>query len=191
MPLVIERSLFDHREMNDISRCTDEVTAFREVPGKHLVYHESSLLDAGQRVLSRIENFCPYHESLQDLLTAGHVISCINALFDQLAVLFKDKINYKMPGGDGFKAYQDAQAGWNRYAPLHVTMLVSIDDATPDNGCLELAPGLHQQGLLGGSGRSRTYRVPRNGGDAVFFDSFAPHRSSRNLTRGAPDGSYT
>ena len=94
-------------------------------------------------------------------------------------------------GGDGFKAHQDAQAGWNVYADYHVTALVSIDAATPENGCLEMAAGWHNRGLIGdewrplddGDGSEVVYRsCPTQPGDVVFFDSYAPHRSAPNLT---------
>ena len=189
---VVVPSLFDDAEMGAVSCLTDEVTAWPELPQRHMVYYEPSLLDDNERVLSRIENFCPYHDDFYDLLTNGRVMSCIDALLDEPAVLFKDKINYKMPGGGGFKAHQDVQAGWDSYAPLHITMLVSIDDATPQNGCLELAPGLHRQGLLGShwkpleEDRGFEYlSCPTKRGDGVFFDSFAPHRSWQNLTGSA------
>ena len=94
-----------------------------------------------------------------------------------------------MPGGDGFKAHQDVQAGWDRYAPIHLTMLVSIDEATPQNGCLELAPGRHRQGALGSHWKPLNESddvvyvpCPTRRGDAVFFDSFVPHRSGCNTT---------
>ena len=64
-------------------------------------------------------------------------------------VLFKEKINFKMPGAPGFKAHQDQQAGWTRYAPIFVTALVTIDPATIENGCLEMVPGRHREGLIG------------------------------------------
>ena len=35
----------------------------------------------------------------------------VGELFGEPAVLFKEKINFKMPGGAGFKAHQDQQAG--------------------------------------------------------------------------------
>jgi len=68
-------------------------------------------------------------------------------------VLFKDKINFKLPGGDGFKPHQDQQAGWSTYADLFITAMVSLDATTADNGCLELCAGQHTRGLLGVSGR--------------------------------------
>lgn len=100
-------------------------------------------------------------------------------------------INFKMPGGDGFKAHQDVQAGWDRYASLHITAMVSIDASTVENGCLEVVPGQHNKGLIGESWKPLDedaldyIKLPTRPGDAVFFDSFAPHRSEPNNTNRA------
>lgn len=181
-------SMFTAGQMAEVSRWTEEIGAWPEVAGRHMVYGENSLLDPGKRVLSRIENFCPFHEGFDELLRGDGVMRCISRLLDEDSVLFKDKINFKSPGGDGFKAHQDVQAGWSDYASLHITMLLSIDDATPDNGCLEIAPGRHREGLLGEMWKPLNddgveYRaLPTKSGDVVFFDSFAPHRSGPNLS---------
>jgi ectoine hydroxylase-related dioxygenase (phytanoyl-CoA dioxygenase family) len=93
-----------------------------------------------------------------------------------------------MPGGAGFKAHQDQQAGWGRYAPIFVTAMVSIDPATLDNGCLEIAPGRHREGLLGEEWKPLEesgldlQAVPTGPGDVLFFDSYAPHASKPNFT---------
>ena len=68
---------------------------------------------------------------------------------EQPAVLFKDKIHFKLPGGDGFKAHQDVQAGRDAYARYQVSILVSIDTADAANGCLEMAAGWHDKGPIG------------------------------------------
>jgi hypothetical protein len=41
--------------------------------------------------------------------------------------LFKEKINFKIPGGDGFKPHQDSQAGWDAYADKHKNFPPDID----------------------------------------------------------------
>ncbi len=64
-------------------------------------------------------------------------------------MLFKDKINFKRPGGDGFKAHQDVQAGGDAYARYQVSILVSIDTAGAANGCLEMAADWHDKGPIG------------------------------------------
>ena len=79
------------------------------------------------------------------------MLGVVAQLFGEPAVLFKDKINFKMSGGDGFKAHQDAQAGWDAYASLHITAMLSIDPTTAQNGCLELAPDQHRRGFIGKS----------------------------------------
>jgi len=83
-------------------------------------------------------------------LTDRKFLGLLGQLFGEPATLFKDKINYKLPGGTGFKAHQDAQGGWGEYGvSYHISSLVTIDHAFKENGCLELAKGQHKNGLMG------------------------------------------
>ncbi len=188
---VVVPGLFTPEEMAAIMAWTEELAALPEVPGEYMMYFEQSLVRPGERLLSRIENFCPYHAGFNDLVQGPKLLGAVAQLFGEPAVLFKDKINFKRPGGDGFKAHQDVQAGWDAYAQLHITALVSIDAATEENGCLELVAGQHTRGLIGESWRPLEgpelealdfMPCPTRPGDAVFFDSFVPHRSAPNLT---------
>ena len=75
---------------------------------------------------------------------------------------------------------------------LHLTALVTVDRATRANGCLEMATdfrGSHQ--LIGREWEPLTetqlagvhwMHIEAEPGDAVFFDSFVPHRSAPNTT---------
>ena len=185
---LVIRNLYDAEKMKTITKWTDEVTSYPEVPGKYMMYFEQSKLEPGKRILSRMEDIEPFHKGFSDLFTKGEIQQVASQLFGDEAVLFKDKINFKMPGGDGFKAHQDVQAGWDRYGKLHITALVSIDASTIENGCLEVASGYHNKGLIGESWKPLEedaldyIPLPTGPGDAVFFDSFAPHRSGPNLT---------
>jgi len=183
--------LFGEEEMRRISAWTDELGALPEVPGRCMMYFEPSLLRPGERVLQRIENFCPFHAGFAALCDGLKLRGTVSRLFGEPALLFKDKINFKLPGGDGFKPHQDQQAGWSAYADLFITAMVSVDPTTEENGCLEFCAGQHRQGLLGeewapltdGDMRRLGARpVPTRAGDAVFFDSYTPHGSGPNLT---------
>ncbi|PPR22220.1 MAG: hypothetical protein CFH40_01392 [Alphaproteobacteria bacterium MarineAlpha10_Bin3] len=189
---VVVPAMFGAAAVRNIAAWSDELCTWPEVPGRHMVYYEDSLIPGAGRVVSRIENFCPYHERLNALINSGAMIDAVSRLLGEQAILFKEKINMKMPGGDGFKPHQDAQAGWNVYADFHITALVGIDAATPENGCLEMARGWHDKGLIGQQWRPLEdapdiiYEpCPTAPGDVVFFDSYAPHRSAPNLTRDA------
>jgi ectoine hydroxylase-related dioxygenase (phytanoyl-CoA dioxygenase family) len=187
---VLVRGLYTADEVAEIARWTGELATSPEVVGREWKYFESSA-DNGARILCRIENFVPFHEGFGALITRRRMQQAVSELLGEPAVLFKDKINFKLPGGDGFKAHQDAQAGWDSYAPLHVTAMVAIDETNAENGSLEMLPGRHRQGLLGPKWAPLTDEHTGNApyrpihcqpGDAVFFDSFAPHRSAPNRT---------
>jgi hypothetical protein len=194
---VMVRGLFDPAAMGQITAWTDEVEAYPDAPGKYMKYFEESQLQASGpaqpnlRLLNRLENFAPYHGPFGDLTRSPAVLARVGELFGEAAVLFKDKINFKLPGGGGFEPHQDAQAGWDDYAKLFITVLVSVDPASQENGCLEVAAGHHNRGLIGQLWRPlqgielkgmdfKPY--PTEPGDAIFFDSFAPHQSKPNLS---------
>jgi hypothetical protein len=182
---------YDASQIARITWWTDAIAKWPEKPGRHMVYTEDSLRKPRRRVIQRIENFVPYHEDFRALFTEGKMIGAASELLDEPAVLFKEKINFKLPGGSGFTPHQDVQAGWRRYAGLHVTVLVGIDAATLVNGCLEMVAGWHDKGMLGEEWNPLQAALvkqmdfvpqPSQPGDALFFDSFVPHRSGPNLT---------
>ena len=190
---LVARSLFSPEEMTDLAAWTDEVEAWPETAGRHMMYFETSLKSDGARILNRLENFYPFHAEFRDLFDGDKLRGATSDLLGEEAVLYKDKINFKLPGGDGFKLHQDQQAGWGAYADFFITALVSIDAATEENGCLELVAGLHSDGLIGEEWKPMTedelagrplVSCPTAPGDVVFFDSFCPHGSGPNMTNG-------
>jgi hypothetical protein len=188
---VIVRGVFSSTEIAAYT-CAIEALAGRppEV-GRQMVYFENSRTSPGTPVLSRIEAFVEYDDTLSSVVFDPRIVDSTAGLLGDGAVLFKDKINFKLPGGSGFTPHQDIQAGWDTYAPYFVSVLVAIDENTVANGCLELAAGHHRRGLIGrrwepleGDELSGLEFVvyPMAPGDVAFFDCFTPHRSQPNLT---------
>jgi 2-aminoethylphosphonate dioxygenase len=188
---VLARGFVATEDVAALGRWSDELATRAEEQGKHMVYREPSLFDKERRVIQRIENFCPYHAPFDAFIRRGRVARAVDQLFGAKACLFKEKINFKMPGGAGFEPHQDQQAGWSRYAPLFVTALVTIDRATVENGCLEMGVGARLDRLVGDEWRPlrqaemkgfKLVPVPTEAGDVLFFDSFAAHASKPNMT---------
>jgi ectoine hydroxylase-related dioxygenase (phytanoyl-CoA dioxygenase family) len=181
-------NFLDCDQIAQLLRWTVELQTAREVSGRHWVYREDSITTPGRRLIQRIENFCPYHQGFDKLIRKGQLALWAGFLMGGPVVLFKDKINFKMPGGGGFKAHQDQQAGWSSYAPLFVTAMVTLDPSTHENGCLEIATGRHREGLIGQQWVPLEETdldlkpFPTAPGDVIFFDSFVPHGSKANLT---------
>lgn len=184
--------LYGPATVEAIRRWTDEVQAWPETPGKWMMYFEKSLKDQA-RILNRMENFFPYHAGFNELFNGSWARDLAGQLLGGPTVPFKEKINFKLPGGGAFAAHQDVQAGWDRYGQsVHISLAVAVDPATIENGCLEVVRGEHQRGLIGPMGAEIPKEVCdqltwepvlMEPGDMIFFDSFAPHRSAPNLTQ--------
>lgn len=166
--------------------------------GKWMKYYEKSRRDpSGQsKILCRIENFCQYNPGLDFILQGKKMVDMASDLFGEQSILYKEKVNYKLPGGDGFAPHQDVAAGWWMYGQsLHLSCLISIDAATAANGCLEVVRAKHLDGMLGDEWKgipdekvqewekAKLWEmVPTEPGDVLFFDSYVPHRSEPNNT---------
>ena len=161
-----------------------------ESAGKWMKYFEAPVGDPDGRQLCRVENFLQFHAGFDALLRGERLIGILSELMGEPAVLFKEKINFKLPGGNGFLPHQDAPA-FNSFVPTyHITMMVSIDACNKENGCLEMVPGHHRLGILPTAAdatidpdiaESLSWQLlPTEVGDIVFFDSYIPHRSAPN-----------
>ncbi len=185
---LVVKNAFSADEMAAFSGWTDEILAMPEESGKHWVYHEKSLNGSEENLVSRIENITPFHEGFRQMTDV--LANPVGQLLGEDAVLFKEKVNFKMPGGDGFKPHQDSQAGWDYYADFFISVLVSIDASTPENGCLQMCGGHHKRGLFkswepltaSDMADMEFINVETEPGDMVFFDCFAPHQSEPNFS---------
>lgn len=185
---VIVESTFSRDEINLLKTWTTELSEMPEESGKQWVYHEKSKLDPEVNLINRIEYISPFHSGFASLSKALKISA--GQLLGETAVLFKEKINFKLPGGDGFKPHQDSQAGWEDYADYFISVMVCIDEATIENGCLQLVKG-HQNCGLYREWEPLTEEdmkdmefiaYPTKPGDLVFFDCYTPHASEPNIS---------
>ena len=164
----------------------DELERWATTDGPGLHHFEQT--DAGA-VIARSEDFVDHSSTLRSLICDGIVVEVLTELFGEAPVLFKEKINYKHPGGGGFAPHQDAPA--YRFVDHHISCMVPLDPATEASGCLWVAPG-HDRGLLATDDRNRIDEAtaatlewrpaPLEPGDLLFFDSYTPHFSDTNRT---------
>ena len=176
--------LLDADAANALRGWVDEVSSWPDDAGEWLHYRE--MTDDGPK-LCRTENFVPFHEELRALLTDGPMLATASALLGEPAVLYKEKINYKLAGGAGYAPHQDAPA--YRFVTTHVSCMVAVDDATLGNGCLEVVSDLHHELLpVDENGCIRTdvagsldwMPVEVRAGETLWFHSRTPHRSGPN-----------
>jgi ectoine hydroxylase-related dioxygenase (phytanoyl-CoA dioxygenase family) len=164
---------------------SDEVASLPEATG---VLQHRELTDDGPQ-LCRSEHFVEVHAALGDLLRAGATLEVAGALLGEAAVLYKEKINHKLPGGAGYSAHQDAPA--YPMIATHVSAMVAIDDADAGNGGLEVVSGcfdrvlpMDARGCVDRSVESTLTWEPVSvpAGTTLWFHSRTPHRSGPNRT---------
>ena len=106
-------------------------------------------------------------------------------------MLYKEKVNYKLPGGAGFSPHQDAPA--YPMIQVHVSAMVAVDDADEANGGLEVVSGhydevlpLDERGCIEASVADALEwtPVPVRAGQTLWFHSRTPHRSGPNHSAG-------
>lgn len=170
-------------ESDDLRAAVDDIAAWGDGGGW---LHHREATDSGP-VLCRTENVVPFHDVVRGALMGGKLLRIASALLGEPAVLYKDKINYKAPGGAGYAAHQDAVA--YPFVDQHVSCMVAIDDATPDNGCLEVVSGAHHRllpvddrGCIAPATAAELVwqAVPVRTGQTLWFHSRTPHRSGSN-----------
>jgi ectoine hydroxylase-related dioxygenase (phytanoyl-CoA dioxygenase family) len=189
---VVLSDLFSFDEKAALALYATEIERWPETPKRWMQYFELSP-KTNARQLCRTENFIPYHEAIRTLLSSGKLSEAAAELVGESVLLYKDKINFKLPGGNGFAPHQDAPAYTDQGQKRHVTALITVDRATMENGCLEMVKGGHKLGALphtvqGGSIPDEVVNqmswtpLELAPGDVVFFDSYLPHRSGPNLS---------
>lgn len=125
---------------------------------------------------------------------------CADALFAGLchdligpdARLYWDQAVHKRPNGaEPVLWHQDN--GYTYVEPqAYLTCWVALTDATLENGCVWVVPGLHRQGTLAHRDTPIGYQcfedpdgavaVPVRAGSIVVFTSLTPHATGRNAT---------
>ncbi|MCE0722860.1 MULTISPECIES: phytanoyl-CoA dioxygenase family protein [Legionella] len=167
----------------------DELTSWPETPGKWMKYFEKNA--QGGRQLCRVENFIDYHKGMYEVANGSRTLNLVSSLMGEQASIFKEKINYKFPGGGGFKPHQDAPAFISFNQRFHITMMVAIDDCTLENGCLHVVKGGANKPVIlpqeaDGSIKTEiaeTFQwtpIECKTGDVILFDSYLPHYSEAN-----------
>lgn len=188
---VIVRNLFSEEEMRVVKKHALALLVEKPKIGKQMVYLEENFKTPGKKQVSRIENFLPFNIQLNEFFNDGRMMSCLEELFGEPAVIFKDKINYKLPGEGKAAPHQDIQSNWSNYADFFISVQVCIDENTLENGCLEVCSGFNKLGLIGKRWEPLSEEIIKDmdfihftgkPGDCIFFDCFVPHQSSLNMS---------
>jgi Phytanoyl-CoA dioxygenase (PhyH) len=170
----------------DVAELRSEVDRIATLGDEGDWEHHYEMTDGGRR-LARTENFTPVSTLLSGLLRRGAVPDVAGQLLGEPALLYKEKINYKSAGGAGFSPHQDKPA--YPFVAQVLSVMIAVDDATTENGCLEVVSGAHREllpqderGCIAASvvATFDWQPVELDAGQTLFFHALTPHRSGPN-----------
>ena len=181
----------------EIKKIIEEIDNFKDVD----VYTDRN------NKIRRIERVYDKGATLKKVNT--RFINLIKRNLNLDVLIFKDKINFKPPGGEGFYAHYDGifhfidsknnkRRGWYEYGNFFINILLSLDEKNKNNGPIEIAKS-HQNNfdqlikntkddgtpdLLESIAKNIKFeKINLNIGDLVVFKNTCPHRSEKNTSQ--------
>lgn len=199
---VFLRGVFQSEEVREFQKEAERLLASDLV-------HENNLRTRPKKLASgalEVERFDPVIDVsslFARLVRDERILAPLQAVFGEDAVLFKDKLIFKVPGMKGYSMHQD-YAWWqpqpkgeevlpNVTPGKILSVMIGIDAADAENGAVQLFPGMHHE-LLSTPGQLRNLlpdeiaKIDLNTsvlgetvpGDVVIFHSLTPHCSNMN-----------
>jgi phytanoyl-CoA hydroxylase len=194
--LVVER-LFDASDLATVDRTIRDMTDSAIASGDYskIMELEPEPVD-GQRVCRRIYNPFEQHDAFRSLATDPRMLDRIESLIGPNINLQHSKLNMKPAKVGSVVEWHQDLAYFPHTNDSLVTMLVYLDDATEQNGCLQVLPRHHTHffshagpdGLFAGmiteeiaDGRfGRPVSLAAPAGSAIFMHCITPHASLPN-----------
>ncbi len=192
---IVLKGFFSAEEVDKLSTWLETLSQKAPAEGAEAKYFEKSPI-SNEHQLVRAENLLGDHNpEITKLLLNESTLSSLEQLFGESPMLFKEKVNYKLPDCRADKLHQDQAAGWNTYADFYISMAIVVDENRKDNAALSfMCSGNYDKSLMSEEWTPLTMDDPpyqpedeyvlleAQPGDVVFFDSYVPHGSPANTS---------
>lgn len=145
----------------------------------------------GTQLLDAVDPVQDLVPTVREIAGSTAISEVLRELYGEEPVLFKDKLIFKPAGSPGYAWHQDF-ISWPFFPESFLTVMIALDAADEDNGCLEVVRGSHASGYLSprdgdfhdlseaGFAREDRVKIPLAPGDAVIFGCYLIHGSGAN-----------
>jgi ectoine hydroxylase-related dioxygenase (phytanoyl-CoA dioxygenase family) len=191
---LLKKQFFDENEQKLWETGASYLKEIPEIVNGPMKYFEKSQINESI-ILNRVEKFCEYVLLLNDLIRGDKIKSLLKEATGRNYRLFKEKINYKLSGGGGFKPHQDGAAFKKFVDDELITIMIPIHFSDEKNGCFRISNQKYIKKLLphtNGSIELDEYTIVNNmnwqninmaPGDLLCFSSYLVHQSNDNLSQ--------
>ena len=142
---VIVRNFFEKKEIEKIKhQILNKISKTKK--NKNFYYEKIG----NRQKLRRIEGISDFSANSKKIIYSSKILKLIHKIKKKKFDLFKDKLNFKYPGGKGYLPHIDGhffwkdknnntQNGWKKYADDFVNLVIPLEKSDKKNGCLFLA----------------------------------------------------
>ncbi len=173
------------------------------------VYYENI---KNKKKLRRVEKISEQLVDVKDIVRSKKIFDLLKLLTNKNKVLFKDKLNFKYPGGKGYKPHIDGhfywrdksnkvKKGWSIYSNSFTNVVIPLERTDKNNGCLFVSSKKNIK-KLGKNWNRVTNKLDKftpnikkkylnkfkftpailRAGDILFFDWYCAHKSIKNYS---------
>lgn len=191
---VLLKNFFDNDEIKLWETGASYLKEIPEIIGGPMKYFERSQIN-DEVILNRVEKFCDYLPLLDELVRGEKIGRLLKELTARNYRLFKEKINYKLSGGGGFRPHQDGAAFRKFVDDELITIMIPTHFSDEKNGCFRVSSQKYIKELLShtnGSIELNEYDIKNSmnwhdikmePGDLLCFSSYLVHQSNDNLSQ--------
>jgi phytanoyl-CoA hydroxylase len=99
-------------------------------------------------LLRKIQSIVDYSPEFAALCESKKMLDAVEDLIGSTIYYHSSKLMFKPARHGGIKPWHQDYAYWASTKPEQITCWLALDDATPENGCMQLIPGSHKYGLV-------------------------------------------
>lgn len=146
--------------------------------------------NAKRPIFRKVGGISDHSDAFKRLLHHERILSVLHRLVPEDIHLHRDVVMMKPAKVGREKPWHQDSSYWP-YQPMDlISAMTALDDATPDNGCLQVIPGTHKKEVkhygkelridLTPEQQAQTRYVPLRRGDTLLFHSLLLHASEPN-----------
>jgi ectoine hydroxylase-related dioxygenase (phytanoyl-CoA dioxygenase family) len=99
-------------------------------------------------LLRKIQSIVDYNPDFAELAQCDKLLDLVEDLIGPTIYYHSSKLMFKPAKHGGIKPWHQDYAYWASTKPEQVTCWLALDNATEENGCMQLIPGSHKWGLV-------------------------------------------
>jgi len=147
--------------------------------------------------IRKIEKLVEHDDLFRELALHENIVGVAEQVLGPDLKLFRNSLLLKPPSVGSAKGLHQDSPYWPIEPMALCQCWLALDNATPENGCLAVIPGLHKQGPLPHkqipddfvieeqayeSKKDEMTMAPVKAGGGVFFHSLTPHYTAPNIS---------